>query len=363
MHQLVDPTALSAAGPAMRAARDPLPAELLVPAGGRVCLFRALPGIGDLLCSVPAMRAIRSARPDVSITLVTLPVMQAVAERFGAYLDEVLPFPGFPGLPDRRPDVPAIPAFLSGMHERRFDLAIQLHGIGDRTNDIVRLFGARRTAGFHPRGEPAPEPARYLPWQDREHEVRRWLRLVGHLGFPSEDTGLELPLAADAGRQAGALLENAFGRPVRDRLIVVHPGASVAARRWPARAFATVVDRLVAEGADVVLTGSAAERPLTALVHGLVAAPDHVVDVAGRTSLDALGGLLARADLLVANDTGVSHVATATGTPSLIVFTGSDPDRWAPLDADRHHAVTGGSPRRVADEAARMLRRSRSDAA
>jgi ADP-heptose:LPS heptosyltransferase len=363
MHQLVDRTAVPAAGPAMHAAPNPLPAELLVPARGRICLFRALPGIGDLLCSVPAMRAIRTARPDVSITLVTLPAVQAVAERFGGYVDEVLAFPGFPGLPDRRPDVPAIPAFLSGMHERRFDLAIQLHGAGDRTNDILRLFGARRTAGFHPRGEVAPEPARYLPWQEREHEIRRWLRLVAHLGFASDDTRLELPLAADAHAQADALLEDAFGRRRRDRLVVVHPGASVATRRWPTRAFATVVDRLVAEGADVALTGSLAERPLTALLHGLVASPEHVVDLSGRTSLDTLGGLLGRADLLVANDTGVSHVATATGTPSLIVFTGSDPERWAPLDADRHHAVSGGSPRRVADEAARMLRRRHSDAA
>jgi ADP-heptose:LPS heptosyltransferase len=366
MHDLAERAAArtrSADGPM------PLPGEMLVPRGGRICLFRALPGIGDLLCAVPTFRAIRAARPDVSITLVALPVGVALAERYRAYLDEVIPFPGFPGLPDRRPDIAAIPAFLADMHERRFDLAIQLHGAGSHTNDVVRLLGARRSAGFHPRGEPAPEPARYLPWHEAEHEIVRWLRLMRHVGLvPSasdvpDDVRLELPLGRDAHAEADALLASTGAGCHADRLVVVHPGASVAERRWPARAFATVVERLVAEGADVVLTGSAGERRLTELVRSLVPTPDHVHDLAGRTSLDALASIVARADLLVANDSGVSHVAAAMGTRSIIVFTGSEPVRWAPLDTARHHAVRGGSPRRVADEAARMLRRRRSDAA
>lgn len=361
MHHLPDrPADQPSAGPLPA---GPLPAEMLLPAAGRVCVFRALPGIGDLLCAVPALRAIRMARPDASIALVTLPAVADIALRFDRYLDEVLVFPGFPGLPDRRPDVRAIPGFLAELHERRFDLAIQLHGTGDRTNDIVRLFGARRSAGFHPRGESAPEAARYLPWREDEHEVERWLRLVGHLGFVSDDTHLELPLAADAAAQAAGVLAEAFPLRRGDRLVVVHPGASVATRRWPARGFATVVDRLVEEGADVVLSGGAGERPLTERVRSMVAAPERVVDLAGRTSLDALAGILAQADLLVANDTGVSHVGVAMGTPSVVVFTGSEPSRWAPLDTHRHHAVSGGSARRVADEAARMLRRRRSHAA
>jgi ADP-heptose:LPS heptosyltransferase len=352
-----------ATAPAAASAAAPLPAEMLVPAGGRICLFRALPGIGDLLCAVPTMRAIRAARPDVAVTLVTLPATLDLAGRFAGYVDEVLAFPGFPGLPDRRPDVRAIPGFLAELHARRFDLAIQLHGTGDRTNDVVKLFGARRSAGFHPRGEPAPEPARYLPWRESEHEIERWLRLARHLGFEGHDTRLELPLDPGADSEAAEALEVAFGSRQPERLVVVHPGASVATRRWPARAFATVVDRLLAEGAEVVVTGSAGERPLTQLLVSMVEGPGRVVDLAGRTSLDGLAGILRRAELLVTNDTGVSHVAAALGTRSVVVFTGSEPSRWAPLDGERHRAMSGGSARRVADEAARMLRRRRSDAA
>jgi ADP-heptose:LPS heptosyltransferase len=344
-------------------AQSPLAAGLLVPEGGSVVLFRALPGVGDLLCAVPALRALRRHRPDVHVTLVTLPTAAPLARRYPRYLDEVLEFPGFPGLPDRRPDVRAIPGFLAAMHERRVDLAIQLHGVGDRTNDIVGLFGARRTAGFHPRGTPPPEPARYLPWREAEHEVHRWLRLLAHLGLPSDDTRLELPLADDADAQADRVLEDALGRPAVERLVVIHPGASIAARRWSPRGFSSVADRLVAAGSTVVLTGTVRERPITELVRSMTANPSAVGDIAGRTSLDALGAIVRRADLVVTNDTGVSHVAAATGTPSVVVFTDTDPVRWAPLDASLHHAIGGGSVRRVADEAVRMLRRRRPDAA
>ena len=341
----------------------PPAAGLLVPDGGSVVLFRALPGVGDMLCVVPALRAIRDNRPDVHVTLVTLPCAAPLARRYGRYLDEVLEFPGFPGLPDRRPDVRAIPAFLAAMHDRRADVAIQLHGVGDRTNDIIRLFGARRTAGFHPRGTPPPEPARYLPWREAEHEIHRWLRLLAHLGLASQDTRLELPLADDAERDADRVLADAVGGSHPERLVVVHPGASIAARRWSPRGFAAVIDRLVAAGSTVVLTGTSRERPITELVRTMCASPEAVVDIAGRTSLDALAAIVRRADLVVTNDTGVSHVAAAMATPSVVVFTDTDPVRWAPLDATLHRAMGGGSVRRVADEAVRMLRRRRSHAA
>jgi ADP-heptose:LPS heptosyltransferase len=146
-------------------------------------------------------------------------------------------------------------------------------------------------------------------------------------------------------------------------LVVVHPGASIAARRWSPRGFATVLDRLVASGSTVVLTGSGRERAITELVRSMTASPDAVADLAGRTSLDALAAIVRRADLVVTNDTGVSHVAAAMSTPSVVVFTDTDPVRWAPLDATLHHAIGGGSARRVAEEAVRMVRRRRPDAA
>ena len=99
----------------------------------------------------------------------------------------------------------------------------------------------------------------------------------------------------------------------------------------------------------MVLTGSAGERDTVGAVAATMRAP--AADLAGATSLGALGVLLARAALTVTNDTGTSHLAAAVGAPSAVVFTASDPRRWAPLDAVRHRALglpEGPSAREVA---------------
>lgn len=114
----------------------------------------------------------------------------------------------------------------------------------------------------------------------------------------------------------------------------MHVGARLASRRWPARRYAAVADALAERGWRVVLTGSAAEREI---VDEAVRAMRHrAADLSGHTTLWTLGALIAGARLLVCNDTGVSHLAAATGTPSVVVACGSDVARWAPLDARRH---------------------------
>jgi ADP-heptose:LPS heptosyltransferase len=129
----------------------------------------------------------------------------------------------------------------------------------------------------------------------------------------------------------------------RGGYVVVHPGARDAARRWPAAGFAAVARALVADGHRVVLTGTRAEAALTA---GIAAGLPRraVLDLTGRTSLGALAALVDDARLVVTNDTGVSHLAAARRTPSVVVFTASEPERWAPLDRGRHRVVGRGLP-------------------
>jgi ADP-heptose:LPS heptosyltransferase len=105
---------------------------------------------------------------------------------------------------------------------------------------------------------------------------------------------------------------------------------------------APAVAALAADGWTIIVTGSAEERALTSALIAAMQAP--AIDLTGRTSLGALAALISSARLLVCNDTGVSHVAAAVGTPSVVVCSGADPGRWAPLDRQRHRVLHADVP-------------------
>jgi ADP-heptose:LPS heptosyltransferase len=322
-----------------------------VPDGGSVVVFRALPGLGDFLCALPALRALRRARPDVEVTLVGLSGSDALASRFHSYIDRFELFPGFPGLPDRTPEIQRIPQFFAAMQSREFDLAIQLHGRGDLTNSIVALLGARRTAGFHRSGEVPPDESTYIAWSDSSSEIRQGLRLMAHLGWRSTDESLEFPIASD---------DEVDGRAPGRPYVVIHPGASVESRRWSVPGFAAVADVLAERGFDIVITGAESEYAIADELARTMGAPARVA--AGSTSLDELAVLLRHASLLVCNDTGVSHLAAAVCAPSVVVFRDSSVDRWAPLDR-RLHRPAAASTSLVIAQCVGLLEELQRDAA
>ena len=118
--------------------------------------------------------------------------------------------------------------------------------------------------------------------------------------------------------------------------------ARLPSRRWPPERFAAVADALAGDGFQIVLTGAAGEAPLTMAVRAAMRAP--AVDLAGKTGLGSLGVLLRGAALLVCNDTGVSHIAAALRLPSVVIASGSDPARWAPIDGERHRVLAHPVP-------------------
>jgi ADP-heptose:LPS heptosyltransferase len=300
----------------------------------RIVVFRALM-LGDMLCAQPALRALRAGLPQAEITLIGLPWAQPLAARWSC-VDRFVAFPSHPGLPESRALDDQLPLFFAAMRARHFDLALQMHGNGTVTNGIVAALGAKRTAAFVTDGD-APEHgiAIAVPWPQHGHEIERCLTLIDHLGMPRRGLHLEMPLRDDERRDAAAL--------AGDRMYaIVHPGAQLPSRRWPVERFAAVADALAARGLAIVITGSAAEASIAKV---LVAAMQHpAVDLTGRTSLWVLAALVERAQLVVCNDTGISHVAAATGTPSVVVACGSDVSRWAPLDAERHRVLWESVP-------------------
>ena len=294
----------------------------------RIAVFRTLQ-LGDVLTALPALRALRACFEPAHLTLIGQPWAAQLAPRLD-WLDAFMPFPGHPLLPEQPWDLRALARFRTRVRACAFDLAVQMHGDGRITNAIVADFGASELAGFHPAGQPCPDPARFVAWANSGREVERLMRLPLHLG--ATRPLLTQPLALlDADR---AELDRLWPAHVHTSYVCVHPGARFPSRRWPAERFAAVAHGLRTLGFTVVLTGSAAERDTLASFRSH--APTDTVDLSLRTGFGAPAALIRGARLLVSNDTGVSHLAAALGTPSVIVSCGADARRWAPVDEGRH---------------------------
>nr|WP_245549285.1 glycosyltransferase family 9 protein [Noviherbaspirillum massiliense] len=316
-------------------------------------VFRALQ-LGDMLCAVPALRALRAALPHTHICLVGLPWAAQFADRFTHYIDEFIAFPGHPAFPEQAVQEHFIPGFYEALRARQFDLAIQMHGSGQISNRVVNDFGARLMAGYVSTDAAQADPLCFLAYPETGAEPLRLLALAEFLGAPSCGSELEFPLTDQdeeelrASRIAAELTPGAY--------ICIHPGARMRDKCWPPQRFAEVADRLAREfGFPVVLTGSAKEADLTAAVAQHM--QTRAIDAAAPISIGAMAALMSRARLLVCNDTGVSHIAAGLKLPSVVIFSKADIERWAPLDRDLHRCIWDPQGQELASvlEQARLL--------
>jgi ADP-heptose:LPS heptosyltransferase len=198
-------------------------------------------------------------------------------------------------------------------------LLLRLAGVGRITGASVdypgTLLDVRLRPGDGPRGD-LPED---IPEPDRA------LAIAAAAGFrlPAGDDGR---LAVRRPPGVRALLRPLHRRPY----VVLHPGATVPARRWPVELHRRAARLLTDAGTPVVVTGGPGERDLTAAVAG-GHRPGHCLDLGGRTDLAQLSGVLAGASALVAGNTGAAHLAAAVGTPVVSLFAPVVPPvRWRP---------------------------------
>ncbi|HEX2411383.1 MAG TPA: glycosyltransferase family 9 protein [Solirubrobacteraceae bacterium] len=267
----------------------------------RVVALRAL-GLGDLLTGVPALRALRRAYPEHRITLAAPAALAPLAELTGA-VDET---------------VDAVPLAPLDRRLHGAAVAVNLHGRGPQSHRILLAARPGRLIAFSPSG---------VVWRAGEHEVVRWCRLLEESGIPAGPRDLRVA-APDADSPAPGAT-------------VIHPGAASEARRWLAERWAAVARAERGEGREVVVTGSAGERALAERVARAAGLPDSAV-LAGRTSLLELAALIAEAGRVACGDTGVAHLATAFGTPSVVLFGPTPPDEWGPPDNGRHTVLWAG---------------------
>ncbi|WP_255307935.1 glycosyltransferase family 9 protein [Streptomyces marincola] len=269
-------------------------------AAPRLVVLRAL-GLGDLLTAVPALRGLRRAFPGHRLVLAAPAWLAEAAAATGA-VDRLVPATA----PGR-----AVPGHIPWAGPRP-EHAVDLHGNGPESLRALRALRPGRLYGYAlPRG-----PA----WRAGEHERDRWCRLLTWHGVPADPADLRLPAPDQPSPAPGA--------------VVLHPGADAAARRWPAERFAALGRALRADGHRVVVTAGPGEGALAREV----AEPGGLERAEG-LPFSRLAALVAGARAVVVGDTGLAHLATALGTPSVVLFGPVSPQLWGPPRSPRHRVL------------------------
>lgn len=268
-------------------------------------VLRAL-GMGDLLVTVPALRGLRSAYPRHRLVLAAPAWLAPLAGLIDA-VDELLDHPGLERLPDVAPEV-----------------AVNLHGKGPQSHQLLDALAPARRIGHACLGWPGPR------WRDDLPERQRWCVMLGWHGVPADPEDGTLPAPAAPAAVSGAA--------------VIHPSAAYGAKRWPPERFAAVARELTDRGLPVVLTGSAADRPLATRVAAAAELPARAV-LAGRLGLAELAALVSSAAVLVCGDTGIAHLASAYRIPSVVLFGPVPAWRWAPPADGPHRALSADTSR------------------
>jgi heptosyltransferase-2/heptosyltransferase-3 len=290
--------------------------------------------LGDVLMSTPALAALRRAHPGAKIAVLAAPWGRAALDG-NPDVDVVIEAPA-PWYDPRRGDLPGPGDVLSvaaSLRRHAYDWALDLRG-DPRVVAAYLLPAARRRFGFSGLGgERLLTDA--IPYERRRSILDLALDLAAAAGAPAASRRPVFRVEDGDREEAGALIAGGSRGRDGDGLAVIAPGSNRAAARWPAGRFAAVGDGLEAAGLRVVLAGREADAPVTSEVAASMA--HRPTDLTGRTRLSTLAAVLERAELLLANDSGSSHLAAAVDCPTVAVFGPTDPELPFPYDDGRRY--------------------------
>jgi len=298
----------------------------------KIAVFRALQ-LGDLLCAIPAVRALRASFPNAQITLIGLPWAKDLVARFGQYFDKFICFPGYPGLPEQAFDASKFEEFTEAVIAEKYDLLLQMQGNGTIVNEMLKMLQPQIFAGFNPIGDVTDDDTQLVKYPDYGHEIDRHLALMSFLGIPSQGDKLEFPLFPQDEEE----LERSGLSLEAKTYVCIHPGSRGSWRQWPPLFFAAIGNYCSSLGYTIVLTGTPGEMEIIKHVASLL--DKEPVIAAGRTTLGSLGVLIKDSAAIICNCTGVSHVASALNVPAVVISMDGEPWRWAPKDSALQRCV------------------------
>lgn len=321
--------------------------------------------LGDVVLSLPALRAIRERFPHARISVaIGKPGGEIV--KLSGYANEVLEVDRV-GLRDgpKLVSIGRIIKFVGDVRKAKYDFVIDLHSLSE-TNLLGFLSGAPRRLYARRPGRSIDILGNFEPRPPREakqaHAVDRYLDVIKPLGIENPPRKPVLQTAAAANTAVEALLKKEKANS-GTLLVGIFPGAGNASRRWPLEHFAEVADHLIRnEGVRVVVFAGPEERAFLPQMRSMFPAGTIFLD---RLTIPQLVSAQARLTLLISNDTGPVHIAAAVGTPVVVIMDCPKPHSFTPV-GEQHRLImgqeiTGIAVREVYQAVREVLSSSRTD--
>jgi heptosyltransferase-1 len=289
--------------------------------------------LGDVATTLPLLCDLKRAYPQADIDWLLHPALLPLVEGHDA-IHEVIPF-------DRKTLAAwwykpsafrAFRSLLQKLRARRYHLVIDAQGLF-RSGFLARVTGAQIRIGFAEAREFAPlfytKKVRLSDSGKKMVAVDRMRALLHPLDInTSQPADFRVPIRGVQGLVPG--LDP--GAPY----IALIPGARWNTKRWPLDRYAALADHLLDNSHNIVLLGSPDEKTLCDTLQSKIkngqGQQSKIINLAGKTSLQEMIALLARASLVIGNDSGPLHVAVALGRPIVALYGPTDPNFVGPYD-------------------------------
>lgn len=300
-----------------------------------------LGGIGDVLLSIPALKALRELYSGAEISMLVTPSVSEVLKK-SPYVDSIYTF-----FLQYGGAVPIGKIFHNGLtllslRRKHVDLAINMRTISSpksarKIRFLLRMINPGKTVGRDTEGRGSffdiRIPETYL---GQRHEMQYDIETVKALGAEVHDKKIELEIPDDSVKKVDALLSE--HRTLKKGILIgIHPGG-MNSRRWPAENFLKVMDEISKRTDCIfVVTGGCHEAGLAQRLKDNAEA--EIVNLAGRLAITELFELIKRCDLYISNDTGPLHIAAILHTPLVAILGPGDIERYNPTHISERTAV------------------------
>jgi predicted lipopolysaccharide heptosyltransferase III len=276
--------------------------------------------IGDVLLATPTVRAIKTARPDVRVTMMVNRGTEDVLTG-NQDLDEIVVLD--------KGSLAAQSRLIAGLRSQRFDTVIDLTD-GDRSAFLSWVSGAPIRIGFNDehrwRGKYYTEVVQSA--SGVQHRIDRDLEVLKSMGVQAGSKDPQLRLTPEETNNADQLLDQ-LGVQRSQPIVVLQPGARYWFKAWPPERYAELADQLTSQyGCQVLIGGSNQDIDLAEQIRQM--AKSQPIIMAGRTTIKQFAAIAKKSALFVGSDSGAMHIASAVGTPVVALFGPSNPREWGP---------------------------------